>query len=136
AVVALAEALNQKLPGPAEREPDEGGRDESALLLGQVEGLARKGEWAKAEGKAATAKSPQVRARAFTALAGAAADARAGRAADYVEARAVAHRVAVMERARHNVRADGGWAKNVDGWDESDHAFGSLGVAMGMQKEK
>lgn len=42
-------------------------------------------------------------------------------------------RVARLEMAWHNTRRDGGWGKAVNGWDEAPKAFGSLGVALGMQ---
>jgi hypothetical protein len=34
------------------------------------------------------------------------------------------------------VRYDSGWSKVVQGWEEGPRAFGSLGVALGLQAEK
>jgi hypothetical protein len=54
-------------------------------------------------------------------------------AARQVEGKGVAHLLAREALARHNVRHDSGWAKLVQGWEEPERAFGSLGVALGMQ---
>jgi hypothetical protein len=48
----------------------------------------------------------------------------------------LAEQVARQELARHNVRYDSGWAKTVQGWEEGPRAFGSLGVALGLQGDK
>jgi hypothetical protein len=57
-------------------------------------------------------------------------------ALDQVEANSVAGLVAREALARHNVRYDSGWSKVVQGWEEGPRAFGSLGVALGLQAEK
>jgi hypothetical protein len=46
--------------------------------------------------------------------------------------------LARLEVARQNTWADKGWAPTIDSWDEPLRAFGSLGVALGLQggKEK
>jgi hypothetical protein len=54
-------------------------------------------------------------------------------AAAKVEGRGLAHRLGREALARHNVRVDAGWAKVVQGWEEPERAFGSLGVALGLQ---
>jgi hypothetical protein len=56
--------------------------------------------------------------------------------ADKVDPRSVAHQLARQELARHNTRRDGGFANVVKNWDDLERAFGSLGVAQGMQKGK
>jgi hypothetical protein len=50
-----------------------------------------------------------------------------------VDAKSVAHRVAWAELARHNARADGGYNKVVQKWEEPARAFGSVGFALGLQ---
>jgi hypothetical protein len=54
-------------------------------------------------------------------------------AADKVDPHTLSHALARQQLARHNVRYDGGWAKTVQGWEEPLKAFGSLGVALGLQ---
>jgi hypothetical protein len=54
-------------------------------------------------------------------------------AADKIDPQALSHALAREELARHNVRYDGSWAKRVQGWEEPLRAFGSLGVALGLQ---
>jgi hypothetical protein len=44
-------------------------------------------------------------------------------------------RVARLDLSRHNMRRDSGWFSTVKGWENVDRAFGSLGVAQGMQKK-
>ena len=41
--------------------------------------------------------------------------------------------LARLEAARQNTWVDAGWAATVGSWDESSRAFGSLGVALGLQ---
>ncbi|MGL4549928.1 MAG: hypothetical protein ACRC33_01970 [Gemmataceae bacterium] len=41
--------------------------------------------------------------------------------------------LARLEAARQNTWADAGWAGTVGGWEEAPRAFGSLGVALGLQ---
>jgi hypothetical protein len=54
-------------------------------------------------------------------------------AAKQVEGKGLAHLLGREALARHNVRHDSGWAKVVQGWEEPERAFGSLGIALGMQ---
>jgi hypothetical protein len=53
---------------------------------------------------------------------------------DGFAARSLAGRVARMDLSRHNQRAGGGWANTVKAWEDAPRAFGSLGVALGMEK--
>jgi hypothetical protein len=46
----------------------------------------------------------------------------------------LAGRVARLDLSRHNTRRDNDWFKTVKSWPEPARAFGSLGVAQGMQK--
>ncbi len=48
----------------------------------------------------------------------------------------LARKVARLELAQHNTRRDGGYARTVAGWDDKERAFGSMGVALGMQGGK
>jgi hypothetical protein len=50
-----------------------------------------------------------------------------------VDPKSVAHLVGRAELARHNVRADGGYTKEVQKWDEPARAFGWAGIALGLQ---
>jgi hypothetical protein len=45
----------------------------------------------------------------------------------------LAHQLGRLALARHNARRDAGWAKVVEGWEGPERAFGSLGVALGLQ---
>lgn len=54
-------------------------------------------------------------------------------AADPVEAQSVARLLAAQALARHNTRLGSGWAKTVQSWPQPAQAFGSLGVALGLQ---
>jgi hypothetical protein len=54
-------------------------------------------------------------------------------AAKQVDGKGLAHQLGREALARHNVRHDSGWAKVVQGWDEPERSFGSLGVALGLQ---
>ena len=64
---------------------------------------------------------------------------RAQEPADVLEAfpaNSLAGRVARIDLSRHNIRSTKSWASTVNTWDEAAHAFGSLGVALGMQTDK
>jgi hypothetical protein len=50
-------------------------------------------------------------------------------------ANTLAGSMARLELSRHNMRRDSGWYNTVKGWENADLAFGSLGVAQGMQKK-
>jgi hypothetical protein len=207
-VVALALALEQQVPRPEKSTPE----DEAQELVGQAEGLARRGDWGPARErlKAANRYGAEVQLRVLVGLAAAApvgakaedksdleaAVALAGKmkgrpeasgpllrlarlaaraglpedqqlsvaaaiaapaprglaqlavlrarlasaqqvvgedAAAKVDGKGLAHLLAREALARHNVRRDGGWAKVVQGWEEPERSFGSLGVALGMQ---
>jgi hypothetical protein len=52
---------------------------------------------------------------------------------EHVDSRSPAHRLARSDLARHNTRLDPGWARVVQGWSEPLQAFGSLGVARGLE---
>lgn len=49
------------------------------------------------------------------------------------ETQSLGARVAHLELARHNTRQSRGWASKIKTWEEGPRAFGSLGVALGMQ---
>jgi hypothetical protein len=55
---------------------------------------------------------------------------------DKFPANSLAGRVARLELSRHDTRLDGGWANTVRSWEDGPRAFGSLGVALGLQKGK
>jgi hypothetical protein len=208
AVVAAAVAFNLKgVPAPEKGNVE----DERQEVVGQAEGLARRGEWAQAREKVSAAKKygEEVTFRAAVGVAAAAAESKSGDKADVeaaagmagavqrlpeaawpllrltqaairaglpedrqqavagaiaappvkgqaqlavlrerlgaspqvvgeealakVEGKGLAHRLAREALARHNVRLDAGWAKKVQGWEEPERAFGSLGVALGLQ---
>jgi hypothetical protein len=207
AVVAVALAFNKKPPAPQKGKVE----DERQELVGQAEGLARRGELAQARDKVKEAGKygPEVIFRALVGVAAGAAEANPGDKADVeaavaradtvrglqeaawpllrlthlairaglpedvqqkvaaaiaapavkgpaqlavlrarleaspqvvgeeaaakVEGKGLAHRLARQALARHNVRIDAGWAKNVQGWEEPERAFGLLGVALGLQ---
>ena len=50
-------------------------------------------------------------------------------------AKTLAGGMARLELSRHNMRRDSGWYNTVKSWENADLAFGSLGVAQGMQKK-
>jgi hypothetical protein len=54
-------------------------------------------------------------------------------AADKIDSRSLARRLAAEDLARHNTRLNAGWAAAVQGWQQPLKAFGSLGVALGLQ---
>ena len=54
-------------------------------------------------------------------------------AADKVDSRSLARGLAAEDLARHNTRQSAGWAAAVQGWQQPLKAFGSLGVALGLQ---
>jgi hypothetical protein len=207
-VVAVAMTLGKKVPAPGKEAKDEEKANEH---VGQVEGLARKGEWDRARQKAEEKDfDDAVQFRAFLTLAEAAVDAKAdiadkaielakakssekeelawplfhltqlairaglpddrlqaltsiipnrslrGRAqlaifrarleqtqqpvedaaADKIEPRSLARVLASQALARHNTRLNADWAKTVQGWEQPQKAFGSLGVALGLQDRK
>jgi hypothetical protein len=49
------------------------------------------------------------------------------------QTQSLAANVARLELARHNTHRDGGWGGKIRSWEEGPKAFGSLGVALGMQ---
>jgi hypothetical protein len=51
-----------------------------------------------------------------------------------VDEQTLSARLAREELARHNVAYDEGLAKTVQKWEDPDRAFGSLGVALGLQQ--
>jgi hypothetical protein len=54
-------------------------------------------------------------------------------AADKVETKSLSHALASRELARHNIRLNSSWAPTVQGWQQPLKAFGSLGIALGLQ---
>jgi len=54
-------------------------------------------------------------------------------AADKIESRSLGRRLAAEDLARHNTRLNAGWAAAVQEWQQPLKAFGSLGVALGLQ---
>jgi hypothetical protein len=52
---------------------------------------------------------------------------------DKVPAGSVAQQAARVELSWHNTYQDRSWERTVAGWEEGPRAFGSLGVALGMQ---
>lgn len=54
-------------------------------------------------------------------------------AADKIDPRSLARHLAAEDLARHNTRLNAGWAAAVQGWQQPLKAFGSLGVALGLQ---
>src|SRR5262249_36864931 len=54
-------------------------------------------------------------------------------AVDTVEPRSLGRTLAGQALARHNTHRDTAWAKTVQGWQQPMQAFGSLGVALGLQ---
>jgi hypothetical protein len=54
-------------------------------------------------------------------------------AADKVEPRSLSRLRASQALARHNTQLERGWAKAVQGWQQPMQAFGSLGIALGLQ---
>lgn len=56
--------------------------------------------------------------------------------AEAVTADTMAGKLARLELARHNTRQDAAWAGTVADWPEGQQAFGQLGVALGLQRDK
>lgn len=54
-------------------------------------------------------------------------------AADKIEAKSLARALAAQALARHNTRLDAKYAAVVQGWTQPQRAFGSLGVALGLE---
>jgi hypothetical protein len=52
---------------------------------------------------------------------------------DKVSPQTLAHQLARLELSWHNTARSPSWGSTVQGWEEKDRAFGSLGVALGMQ---
>lgn len=54
-------------------------------------------------------------------------------AADTIEAKSLARALAAQALARHNTRLGANYAAVVQGWPQPQRAFGSLGVALGLE---
>jgi hypothetical protein len=57
-------------------------------------------------------------------------------AAEQAVGPSVAQLLAFQALARHNTRRDADWAKGVASWEEPRRAFGSLGIALGLQDRR
>jgi hypothetical protein len=56
--------------------------------------------------------------------------------ANKIKQGSVARAMAAQELARHNTRLDSAWAAQVQGWEQPNKAFGSLGVAYALQDRR
>ncbi|MFQ3592267.1 MAG: hypothetical protein SNJ82_03640 [Gemmataceae bacterium] len=56
--------------------------------------------------------------------------------AEKIPAESPAGLLARLEVARQNTAADKGWASTISTWEEAPRAFGSLGVALGLQRSR